>query len=63
MGVCRDRNISEVTLHRWKKQFGQLDVNEAHPFNELERDNAELKNMLTGSLLKTAYWRRSEKKW
>ena len=27
--VCRDKNISEVTFHRWKKQFGQMDLNEA----------------------------------
>ena len=23
--VCKERNISEVTFHRWKKQFGQID--------------------------------------
>ena len=44
--VCRERNISEVTFHRWKKQFGQLDVNEARRLKELERENAELKKML-----------------
>jgi putative transposase len=50
--VCRDHNISEVTFHRWKKQFGQLDVNEARRLKELERENAELKKMLAESLLK-----------
>ena len=28
--ICREANISEVTFHRWKKQFGQMEVNEAH---------------------------------
>ncbi len=51
--VSREHNISEVTFHRWKKQFGQLDVNEAKRLKELERENAELKKMLADSLVKS----------
>ena len=62
--VCRERNISEVTFHRWKKQFGQLDVNEARRLKELERENAELKKMLAESLLKNRVLEAvCEKKW
>ena len=50
--LCRENNLSEVTFHRWKKQLGQLDVNEAKRLKELERENAELKKMLAESLLK-----------
>ena len=50
--VCKEKNISEVTFHRWKRQFGQLDINEAKRLKELERENAELKKMLADSLLK-----------
>ena len=50
--VCKEHNISEVTFHRWKRQFGQLDVNEARRMKELERENAELKKMLADALLK-----------
>ena len=50
--VCREHNISEVTFHRWKKQFGQLEVNDARRLKELERENSELKKMLAESLLK-----------
>jgi putative transposase len=50
--VSKEHNISEVTFHRWKRQFGQLDVNEAQRMKELERENAELKKMLADSLLK-----------
>jgi putative transposase len=50
--VCREHNISEVSFHRWKRQFGQLDVNEARRLKELERENSELKKMLAESLLK-----------
>lgn len=50
--ICREENISEVTFHRWKKQFGQMDLNEARRLKELERENSELKKMLAESLLK-----------
>lgn len=50
--VCREHNLSEVTYHRWKKQFGQMEVNEAKRLKELERENTELKKMLADALLK-----------
>ena len=49
--VCREHNLSQVSFHRWKKQFGQLEVNEAKRMKELERENTELKKMLADSLL------------
>jgi putative transposase len=49
--VCREHNVSEVNFHRWKKQFGQMEVNEAKRLMELERENIELKKMLAESLL------------
>ncbi len=50
--VCKGRNISEQTFHRWKRQFGQMEINEARRLKELERENGELKKMLAESLLK-----------
>ena len=50
--ICQENNISEVSFHRWKNQFGQMDVNEARRLKELERENRELKEMLAESLLK-----------
>ncbi|MFM8335091.1 MAG: transposase [Opitutaceae bacterium] len=50
--VCREHTISEVTFHRWKRQFAQLDFNEGNRKKELERDYAKLKKMLVDSLLK-----------
>lgn len=49
--VCREHNLSDVSFHRWKKQFGQMEVNEAKRLKELERENTELKKMLADSLL------------
>jgi len=52
LDVCREHNISDVSFHRWKKQFGQLEINEARRLRELERENTELKKLLAESLLK-----------
>ena len=49
--VCREPNISEVSFHRWKRPFGQMDLSEARQLKELERENSELKKMLAESLL------------
>ena len=27
--LCREENLSVVSFHPWKKQFGQMDINEA----------------------------------
>ena len=62
--VCRERNISEVSFHRWKRQFGLMEVNEARRLKELERENAELKKMLAEALLKNRVLEAvCEKKW
>jgi putative transposase len=50
--ICREKNISEVTFHRWKKQFGHMEINEARRLKELERENTELKKMLAEEMLK-----------
>jgi len=50
--VCRGHNLSEVSFHRWKRQFGMMEINEARRLKELERENAELKKMLAEALLK-----------
>lgn len=50
--VCQEKNISEATYHRWRRQFGLMDVNEAKRMKELEPENADLKKMLAESLLK-----------
>ena len=35
--LCKEKNISEVTFHRWKREFGMMEVNEANRLKELER--------------------------
>ena len=33
--VCRENNVSEQTFHRWKREFGMIDVNQAKRMKEL----------------------------
>ena len=50
--ICKEKNISEQTFHRWKRQFGMMELPEAKRLKELEKENSELKKMLADSLLK-----------
>jgi putative transposase len=49
--ICKGKNISDMTFHRWKSEFGQMDLNEARRLKTLEKENTELKKMLTDVLL------------
>jgi len=44
--VCRQHNIAEQTLYRWRRQFGGMDVSEAKRLRALERENAALKRLV-----------------
>ena len=44
--VCRQHNIAEQTLYRWRRQFGGMEVSEAKRLRTLERENAALKRLV-----------------
>ena len=44
--VCRQHNIAEQTLYRWRRRFGGMDVSEAKRLRTLERENAALKRLV-----------------
>jgi len=52
--VCRERQISEQMFHRWMREFGMLEVDQAKQFKELQKENGRLKRMLADELLKEA---------
>ena len=33
--VCRERQISEQSFHRWKRELGMLEINQAKQLKEL----------------------------
>ena len=48
---CRQKQISIVTLHRWRKKYGQMDETDAKRLKALEKENAELKKMYADAML------------
>lgn len=49
--VCRGHQISEQTFHRWKREFGMLEIEQAKQLKELKKENARLKRMLADEML------------
>ena len=49
--ICAENNISEQTFHRWKKEFGLLDVKQAKRLKELEAENTRLKRIVADQVL------------
>lgn len=49
--VCREAGISEQNFHRWKREFGMMDLDQAKQLKELQKENARLKRMLADELL------------
>ena len=50
--VCRQHNVSAASFYRWRKKFGGMELKDARKYRQLEKENAELKQMLADSLLK-----------
>jgi putative transposase len=44
--VCRQHNMAEQTLYRWRRQCGGLHVNEVKRLRALERENAALQRLV-----------------
>ena len=42
---CRQKQISIATLHRWRKEYGQMEETDAKRLKALEKENPELKKM------------------
>lgn len=49
--VCKQLEVSEQTLHRWRQQYGGLKADDAKRLRVLERENGKLKRMVADQLL------------
>jgi putative transposase len=49
--VCRQHNIAEQTLFRWRRKFGGMELSEAKRLRELERENLQLTWWLSSRLI------------
>jgi putative transposase len=44
--AAKQIGVSEQTVYRWKKQYGQMDRNQARRLKQLEKENARLKKLV-----------------
>ena len=49
--VCRQHNITEQTLYRWRNKYGGMDVADARRLKDLESENARLKRLVAEQML------------
>jgi putative transposase len=52
--VCRQLEITDVTYHRWRKEYGGLRVDQAKRLKELELENTRLKTVVADLILDKA---------
>lgn len=50
--LCRKHGISTATFYNWRKRFRGMGVDEARRLRELERENAQLRKLLAGQVMK-----------
>jgi putative transposase len=44
--AARQHGVSEQSIYRWKRQFGQMEVNDVRELRHLRQENARLKEVL-----------------
>ena len=49
--VCKQLEVSEQTLHRWRQQYGGLKADDVKRLKDLERENGRLKRMVAEQVL------------
>ncbi len=49
--VARSLGVSEVTLHRWRAEYGAVDRDGVRRMKELEKENARLKRLVADQQL------------
>jgi putative transposase len=49
--ICRQHYITEQTYYRWRNKYGGMAVSSVRRLRALERENAELKKVVTAQAL------------
>ncbi len=55
--TARQYGVSAGTIHRWRKQFGGMELSEVKRLRELEAENARLKRIVAHQALDIAILR------
>ena len=51
--ICRGFGVSEQSYYRWRKEYGGMDVSQAHRLKEMEKQNARLRKAVSDPTLDT----------
>ena len=49
--VCRQLGISDATYYNWRKQYGNMKLDEVKQFKELQKENSRLKKLVADQAL------------
>ena len=44
--ACKEAEISEQSCYRWRKEYGDIQVDQARKMKDLERENAVLRRLV-----------------
>ena len=44
--VCRQMQISDATYYNWRKQYGQMKLDQVKQLRSLQKENAQLKKLV-----------------
>ena len=45
--ICRQIGIADQTYYRWRKEYGSLSVNQAKRLKEVEKENVQLRKLVS----------------
>ena len=45
--ICRGFGVSEQSYYRWRREYGGMEVSQAHRLKELERENSRLRKAVS----------------
>ena len=49
--VCKQLGISDATYYYWRKQYGQMGLDQVKRFKELQNENSRLKKLVADQAL------------
>jgi putative transposase len=62
--VCREHNITEQTLYRWRRKYADMDLSDAKRLKALEDENRRLKALVADQALNILVLKEvNSKKW
>ena len=49
--LCRQHDVSDASIYKWKAKYGGLEVSDARRLKTLEEENSKLKKLLAEAML------------